>query len=148
MASKRSKKVPRASRSAGGGHDVEAFVKSLAHPHKNAIVRLRALLRSADSRVVEELKWNAPSFATDEHFATFQLRAKTGVMLVMHFGAKKRASQPTRSAIADPSGLLNWVAGDRATITFEGLADVEAKRDAFVSVVRAWIAAMDSLGDA
>lgn len=142
MATKSSTTAPRAPRPTSGGHEVEAFLASLAHPHKDAIVRLRALLRDADPRVVEGLKWNAPSFAIDEHFATFQLRAKTGVMLVMHFGAKKRASLPERTAIADPDGLLAWVAADRATITFADLADVEAKRESFVAVVRAWIAAM------
>ena len=142
MATKSSTTAPRAPRSTSAGHETEAFLASLTHPHKDASLRLRALLREADPRVVEELKWNAPSFAIDEHFATFQLRAKTGVMLVMHFGAKKRASLPERPAIADPDGMLGWAADDRAIITFADLADVEARREAFVAVVRAWIAAI------
>jgi hypothetical protein len=120
--------------------DVDALLASLAHPHENAIVRLRQLVLGAHPSVVEGVKWNAPSFATTEHFATFHLRAKQGVVLVMHFGAKQRAGK--RPVIADPAGLLAWVDHQRATITFADLADVEAKRKAFVSVIRSWVAAM------
>lgn len=143
MTTKRSKKPARAARIDAGVPEVEALLASLAHPHKDAILRLRTLVRGADPRIVEEVKWNAPSFALGEHFATFHLRAKRGVMLVMHFGAKKRASVPKRATIADPTGMLTWLADDRATITFTDLADVEATREPFVAVVRSWI---DALG--
>src|SRR5687767_7057857 len=96
--------------------EADAMLTTLQHEHKDAIVRLSDLLRSADPRIVASVKWNAPSFALEDHFATFQLRAKRGVMLVMHFGAKKRASLPERGRIADPTGLLNWLADDRAVI--------------------------------
>lgn len=141
MATKRSKAAPRSS-SALARDDVESFLASLNHPHKDAIVRLRALLRGADPLVTEGVKWNAPSFAVGEHFATFHLRKGEGVMIVMHFGAKKGTSPKSRPPIDDPGGLLTWRGNDRATITFADLDDVETKREAFIAVVRSWIAAL------
>lgn len=124
--------------------NIEGFLGALEHPQKPAILRLSELLLSISSEVTSSVKWNAPSFARHEHFATFQLRAKTGVMLVMHFGAKKRTSTPAHDAIPDPAGLLSWLAPDRASITFADLADVEAKQESFVAVARAWLQAMDA----
>jgi hypothetical protein len=121
---------------------IEAFLAALEHPHRNAIDRVRALIREAAPSAVESVKWNAPSFALPDHFATFQLRAEPGVLLIMHFGAKKRAVSPPTASIADPTGLLTWLAEDRATIRFANLADVEAKHTAFVALIRSWIGAL------
>jgi hypothetical protein len=119
-----------------------ALIAALEHPHKDAIERLIALTLSADARIKLGWKWNAPSFALDEHdFATFHLRAKQGVMLIMHFGAKKRAA-PSREDIADPKALLTWLADDRATITFSDLAAVDASKKSFIALIRAWIEAL------
>ncbi len=124
--------------------DVVELLSTLQHPHKDAILALRGLIREADPRVVEQVKWNAPSFALRDgsDFATFQLRAKKGVQLVLHFGAKKRTVLPKRSSIADPGALLHWLADDRASVTFADASAVEAKRDAFVALMRGWIAAI------
>ncbi|NVB85755.1 MAG: DUF1801 domain-containing protein [Kofleriaceae bacterium] len=138
--SSRTKVTSGRSRRSGAPGDVDALLASLAHSQLDAIRRIRELVLGAHPNVVEEIKWNAPSFAVGEHFATFHLRGKQGVVLVMHFGAKKRAGAK-RPAIADPTKLLEWLADDRATIRFVDLADVEAKRKAFVAVVRSWIAA-------
>ena len=121
--------------------DLDSQLETLEHEHRDAILRVTELIRGADERVQGGIKWGAPSFSVTEHFATFQLRAKQGIMLVMHFGAKKRTDIPGRETIADPTGLLTWLADDRAVIGFADLGDVEAKKDAFVAVIRAWIAA-------
>ena len=121
--------------------DVDSQLAVLEHPQRDAVIRLTELIRSADPRVKAQIKWGAPSFAIDEHFATFQLRAKKGVMLILHFGAKKRTDLPSRDSIANVAGLATWVADDRAVVHFEDLVAVEAKADAFVALIRAWIAA-------
>jgi len=118
----------------------EALVAALEHLHKDAIERLIALTLSADPRIELTWKWNAPSFALGDDFATFHLRAKQGVMLIMHFGAKKRATPPPET-IADPKGLLAWLSHDRAQITFADVAAVEANKKSFVALIRAWIKA-------
>jgi hypothetical protein len=48
----------------------------------------RQIILDADASIAEGIKWNAPSFYTSEYFATIQLRAKDGVQVILHLGAK------------------------------------------------------------
>jgi len=66
------------------------------------------------------------------------LRLKWGTGVSLHFGAKKRGIKP-RDALADPNGLLQWLAADRAMVTFADVADLNAKAFAFANVLREWI---------
>lgn len=118
--------------------DVDAFIASLGHPREREIRALREIILGADPRIAEGIKWNAPSFRTSEWFATFHLRAKDGVQLILHLGAKRRDGADV--AIADPHSLLRWLGADRASVTFRDLDDIEAKRSAFADVIRQWIA--------
>lgn len=129
--------TPKASAAPEG---VERFLDRLEHPRLQEIRALRAIVLGADPRIGEAVKWNAPSFHTSEHFATFHLRARDGVQVVLHLGARPRPGAAVRETIADPASLLEWRAPDRATVAFRDLADVEAKRDAFADLVRRWIA--------
>jgi hypothetical protein len=43
-------------------------------------------------------------------------------------------------AIADPSGLMTWLAKDRCMITLGKGKDIAANRAAFEAIVRAWVA--------
>jgi hypothetical protein len=112
-------------------------MSSLEHPHKAAIERLRRIVCDAAPAIAEGVKWNAPSFHTSEYFATTHLRAKDGIALILHLGAKVRdgAGVP----IADPHKLLNWLAKDRAMVTFRDEDDVEARAPAFQAILRQWI---------
>jgi hypothetical protein len=128
------------SRPAGAddGAGVEALLAKLEHPRRAEIDALRTIIRRADPRVREAVKWNAPSFHITEHFATFHLRAADRVQIVLHTGARARPrAEPLR--IDDPAGLLEWRAADRCLATFTDMRDVEAKGDAFAAVLRQWI---------
>ena len=118
--------------------DVETFLASLEHPFAREVLALRQLILGADPRISEGIKWNAPSFRTSEWFATFQLRAKDGVQLILHLGAKKRP-ELEGLAIADPASLLEWLGPDRASVKFRDLKHVEQTRPAFVELIRQWI---------
>jgi hypothetical protein len=128
-----------ATRAAPAPEDVDSFLAALDHPCKPEILALRQVILGADPAIAEGIKWNAPSFRTSEWFATFHLRAKEGVQLILHLGAKKRADPGEVAAIADPEGLLEWLAADRAAVKFRDLADVEARGPAFAALVRQWI---------
>lgn len=117
---------------------VAEFVAALEHPHKAEILLLRETILSADKSISEVVKWNAPSFQTTEFFATTNLRAKNGTAVILHFGAKKRDIKP-RDDIADPTALLQWLADDRAMVSFAHVADLHKKRAAFVRVIEQWI---------
>jgi hypothetical protein len=120
--------------------EADALLASLGHPCTAEIEAVRRIIREAVPGVRESVKWNAPSFATTEHFATFHLRAKSGVQVVLHLGAKPRPDAGLRAAIADPAGLLQWRGPDRATVSFRDPADVQAKAGAFGEVIRQWVA--------
>jgi hypothetical protein len=119
--------------------NVETFLASLDHPFKHEILALRQIILDTDPHIAEGIKWNAPSFRTSEYFATFQLRAKDGVQLILHLGAKPRDTSTTGIAIADPESLLEWLAKDRASAKFHDLNDIDARRSAFANIIRQWI---------
>lgn len=119
--------------------EVAAFLARLEHARKAEIEVVRTLILSADPRIRESIKWNAPSFALADHFATFKLRPETTVQVVFHTGAKVKAN-PRPIKVDGLAGLLSWAAPDRALVTFADMAAINAHRDALVAVVRQWIA--------
>jgi hypothetical protein len=119
--------------------DVDAFLAALDHPHTTEIHALRRIILDADPSIGEGIKWNAPSFRTSEWFATFHLRAKEGVQVILHLGAKRRDGANPRAAIAGPESLLEWLAEDRASIRFRDMNEVDARRIALKSLIRQWI---------
>jgi len=117
--------------------EVQAFFASLRHPSKRELLALRGIILGADPRIVEGIKWKVPSFRTSEFFATLHLRAKDGVQVILHLGAKARGKSATD--VADPASLLEWLAKDRAVAKFRDLSDIRAKRTAFANLLRQWI---------
>lgn len=126
-------------RTGSAQESVEEFLAALEHPFKPEIVTLRQIILDADPNVAEGIKWNAPSFRTTEYFATFQLRAKDGVQVILHLGAKTRDDTIPGVVIADPEALLEWLAKDRASVKFRDLKEIEAHSAAFTNVIRQWI---------
>lgn len=122
-----------------GAAAVDAFMERLEHPRKAEIAALRAIILSADPRIAEGVKWNAPSFALADHFATLKLRPEATVQVVLHTGARVRPN-PTAMRIDDPAGLLAWATPDRAVVTFADMAAIQAGQAAFVAALRQWIA--------
>jgi uncharacterized protein YdhG (YjbR/CyaY superfamily) len=119
--------------------DVIAYLRDLKHPLKKEIEAVRRIILGASPAISEGVKWNAPSFRTEKaFFATFNMRAKDGVQLVFHLGAKTR---PDLKAfrIADPKGLMKWLGKDRALVSLGAGRDIPANRAAFESIVRAWL---------
>lgn len=128
-----------ATRGASAPDEVETFLASLDHPFKQEILAIRQIILGADPGIAEGIKWNAPSFRTSEYFATLQLRAKDGVQVILHLGAKTRDTATSGVAITDPESLLEWRAKDRASAKFRDLKEIAARRSAFANVIRQWI---------
>lgn len=119
---------------------VTALLKTLDHPLKPVIESIRATLLKADSRVTEGIKWNAPSACCHGWLATFHLRAKMGVVLVLHHGAKVRGDATLSETIKDPAKLLQWASADRAMIIFTSAGDFQQKQAALKSIIKQWVA--------
>lgn len=118
---------------------VDSFIANLKHPRTEEILALRDIIMACDERIGENIKWNSPSFHLKEHFATFNLRAKDGVQVVLHLGAKPQPDAGVRDAVRDPLAMLDWRSADRALVTFRDISDVNAKRVAFGDIIQAWL---------
>jgi len=123
--------------------DVSTFMSTLDHPLTSGIEAVRQLVLSADPRLREQIKWNAPSFALTDDLVTFNLRSQQTLQIIMHTGAKKRAT-PLTITVADPAGLLRWLASDRGIITFSSLEEIASNGAALVDLVRQWIAQVEA----
>ncbi|HEX3159776.1 MAG TPA: DUF1801 domain-containing protein [Gemmatimonadaceae bacterium] len=135
----RSAGTRRTTRGASAPSDVETYLASLDHPARPEILALREIILGAHPSISEGIKWKVPSFRTTEYFATLNVRAKEGMQVILHYGAKVRESATMGVEVADPDSLLEWLAKDRASVKFRDLRDVEARRAAFANVIREWI---------
>ncbi|WP_081965878.1 DUF1801 domain-containing protein [Paenibacillus sp. FSL H7-0357] len=88
----------------------------------------------------EHIKWKAPSFCfTGEDRITFNLHGKGFFRLVFHTGAKVQEHAVKGNLFEDLTGLLEWVAADRAIVTITDMEDVEGKQEKLAEVVAQWI---------
>jgi len=125
-----------------GSDQVNSFMESLDHPHKAAINDLRAAIKTADSRIVEEIKWNAPSFKLEDHFATFKLHPPKSIQIVLHRGVKPKPLA-IKFQIEDRHGLVHWKAPDRCLLEIPTSEMAIALKSEIVDLVRQWIAQLE-----
>jgi hypothetical protein len=119
---------------------VDEFMAKLDRPLRTEMEAVRSVILSADRRITEGIKWNAPSFYCHEWFATFNRspRAKDLVQVIFHCGAKAKSVGNSRY-VKDPSGILEWITNDRCIAKFDGMQDIETKKDALRDVVAQWV---------
>jgi hypothetical protein len=117
---------------------VQAFLDALEHPLKREIFELRELILGVDPAISEEVKWNAPSFRTGEHFATMHLRASDSLQLILHLGAKSKRAIPEES-VADPKQILKWLGPGRATVMLAGTGSIARVRAPLAAIIRQWV---------
>lgn len=125
------------------GHEqVIEYMSVLEHPLKKEIEIIREIILSTNTQITEHIKWNAPSFCfNNEDRVTFNLRGKGHVQLIFHCGAKVKDNKAKEPLFYDTTGLLDWVAGDRATVKFINMNDVKAKEEKLIEVITKWIEA-------
>jgi uncharacterized protein YdhG (YjbR/CyaY superfamily) len=135
-----SAKQPSKSRPSRDELAVVAFLSNLKHPLKAEIETIRQIILGVSPTIREAIKWNAPSFRISDDFAMLNLR-NGRVWLILHTGAKTKGKS-MRSRVADPDGLLKWLADDRALVTFTDAKQIREKQRAFSTLLRAWIRAL------
>ena len=118
---------------------IDAYLSDVPDPARAALGELCRIVASSDERVRAEIKWNAPSFTIDEHFATTGLLKAGGVRLVLHTGAKRRGAKRVL-VIDDPEKLLDWKDTDRALIVLADVDDVRRNETALRAILQEWIA--------
>jgi uncharacterized protein YdhG (YjbR/CyaY superfamily) len=90
----------------------------LEHPLKAEIEAVRTIIKGANNKIEERIKWNAPSYYYKEDIVTFNHRATNHVHLVFH--------HPTIVNIK--SGLLEGDYRDRRMMYLRNVQDVKANR--------------------
>ncbi|MFD1406759.1 DUF1801 domain-containing protein [Kroppenstedtia eburnea] len=128
-----------------GHQQVVEYMNNLEHPLKKEIEEVRKIILSADPRLTEHIKWNAPSFCFEnEDRVTFNLHGRGYFRLVFHCGAKVKDNSGNGPLFTDTTKLLDWVADDRAIIKFTDMNDVIAKKEKLTEVITKWIEATNS----
>lgn len=119
--------------------EVAALIAKLPPPLRQEVEAVRRIILGANREIREGVKWNAPSFRTADYFATLNNpRAKKGVLLVLHTGAKKKGIR-LQGKIADPAGLLEWLGEDRCLVRFADRREIAARQAALKAVIRQWV---------
>jgi hypothetical protein len=118
---------------------VAVYLDGVPEPTRAALTELCRIIASSDPRVRAEIKWNAPSFAIDDHFATTGVLKGGGVRLVLHTGARRRTAAK-KIVIDDPEKLLDWRDADRAIAVFADARDVQQQERALGVILDEWIA--------
>ena len=111
--------------------NVDEFMRALDHPQKPEIDAVRAIIRGASRKLVEQVKWNAPSFRYLMDLGAFNLRERGYVEFIIIF--------PPGARISKSSEILEGHYTDRREIRFYDLADIEKKRPALVKVIKDWV---------
>ena len=116
--------------------EVDRFMKGLNHPLKEEIEQLRAAILDSNDAITEHIKWKAPSFCyAGEDRVTFRLYPAERAQLIFHRGVKVK-DDAADFAFEDETGLLRWVAADRAVVA---LQDAEARQRDLVEIVNRWV---------
>lgn len=118
---------------------VRAYLDRTPEPARAALAELCRIIADSDPRIRAEIKWNAPSFAIDDHFATTGVLKTGGIRLVLHTGARRTG--PAREIVVDdPEKLLDWKDADRAVAVFADADDVGDHEQALRVILSEWVA--------
>jgi hypothetical protein len=120
--------------------EVDQYMSGLDHPLKDSIQQLRVAVLDSNPGISESVKWNAPNFRyAGQDRVTFRLQPRNKLQLIFHRGVQKR-SDTADFTFTDTTGLMTWVAPDRAVVDFPDEAAVVANQDAVVALVNLWVA--------
>ena len=114
---------------------VEAYMVALDHPLKAEVEALRQIIKNANAKIAERVKWNAPSYYYKFDMAAFTLRQQKFAHLIVVF--------PKDTTINDSTGLLEADHKDRREAKFYSMADIEAKKPALEKIINTWVKMVD-----
>ena len=108
--------------------EVDAWMEKYDNPMKPVVEAVRQAVLSADPRLSETIKWQAPTFMYQGNLASFFPRAKKHATLMFHTGSEIPGSYP--DLIGDEKVAR--------TMKFLDLADVERQRKQLQAICVAW----------
>ncbi|MFV3127439.1 DUF1801 domain-containing protein [Niveispirillum sp. KHB5.9] len=119
---------------------VEEFLSDLSDESLAVTEGLRTLIKAAHPGLVEQVKWNAPSFSLDgTDLITLGVERDGSIRLVLHRGAKVKDSDGFR--FDDPSRLARWPSPDRGVVVVKDADGLAAKITELSNLIKRWVAA-------
>ncbi len=120
---------------------VSTYIQGLEPAISEVVETLRQTILSADGRIAEQIKWNAPAFYFSGEMQPFDPKEYKRDIAVMNL---RRGHVllvfPTGARINDTSGLLHGDYKDgRRLMTFNSLDEARAAEPALLAVVRDWL---------
>jgi hypothetical protein len=73
---------------------ISEYMNTLEHPLKKEIEAVRTIIKNANSKIAERIKWAAPSYYYKEDLVTFNPRDKTLVHLIFHHPNIEKITSP------------------------------------------------------
>ena len=113
--------------------EVAVYMEKLEHPLKLEIEELRNIIKQADPRISEQIKWNAPSYYYKEDFVTFNHRDQKQVHLVFHH----------KEIVNIKSDILKGDYKDRRMAYFLNMADIKNKQQELQEIIKELLKLMD-----
>lgn len=113
--------------------EVDIFLSKKNHPLIEEIEMVRSIVLSTDKKIEETIKWGTPTFMYKGNIASFNLSAKKFVSLMFQKGA----------LIQDKTGLLEGDNKEVRVARFENRKDIQSKKKALQTAIRAWIKFQD-----
>ena len=104
-------------------------MSNLNYPLKAEVEALRTIIKNADSRLTERIKWNVPSYFIQEDLLTFNLHLTKQIRLVLHHPA----------IVKIQSGLLEGNYADRRLMYFSSMEEITAKKAELERILKEYI---------
>ena len=123
---------------------VDEYLTAQTPERRSDVESLRALVREAEPKLTEIVKWNSPNYTLDGvDRLTVNAAGKGQVRLVLHHGTQRAEDKGASHTFSgDPAGLLTWHSDIRASLALPMDSELTQHREAIVSVIRAWLMAV------
>lgn len=108
--------------------EVDAWFDAYDNPMKPVVMAIRDVILSADDRIAETIKWQAPTFVYKGNIASFFPRAKKNASLMFHTGA----------TIPGDFSILEGDGKEARSVKIKDLDELDAKSEELKSIVAAW----------
>jgi hypothetical protein len=116
--------------------EVDAWFARYDNPMKDVVLRMRAIILDADSRIEECIKWQAPTFTYRGNLASFFPKAKEHASLMFHLGARIPGRHPRLEGGGDTGRFLK----------IGSVAEANAAKREIEAIVAAWCTWRDAEG--
>ncbi len=108
--------------------EVDAWLEAYENPMKPVVEKIRDVILSADPRISETIKWQAPTFTYKGNLASFNPRSKKHASLMFHTGATIEGDFPN----------LDGDGKEARSFKVADLDDLAGKTDELQKICIAW----------